>query len=339
MPRVEFSEERVVYKKGKALQTLSLLTGFFLGLGSLYFIYAFTQRSLSAQGIHPLQSLPSLSLIGFFFFGGISVATFMLYGAGPDELVILPKSHSYRFKRGFPLLAPLHQGSWSDFHCLYIMIKKNKNGTFYHLYLGWNGEGYRMQSLFGDGSLSQRRDILLSGGNKLEVVQQEAEELSTLLGKPILPTENPRVEQFTAFQKRMLSPLFNGVLVLLLLMVSLPPMGELYLLRQLEQCGVKTQGTIIDKESGENSNIYLSYWVNGFPYKRSDPVLTSDLSSIRIGDTCEVTYLPEYPRTMITPYSNSRRENGAKLIANGVVLLLCFGSSLFSKFKKKRLGK
>jgi hypothetical protein len=338
MPLIKQDAAEVVYGKMPGsrwfcLLAMPLIGGLFASLPIMLFP---TQRWITDRS--PLEIIPRVALLSLIALFGVFMVLLCLYGAGPEDLILDLRTRTYRFRRGFPLLARWQTGPFSDIDTLYIRRQATKGGVFYRLMMGWSGRGRKSFFPLGDGPLESRKGVLLKSGSSLPDMEGEMRAISTTLG---IPAEdlNAGTDGLSAEQtrKRSVSIMLWSVAVafLLLLMISGP---DLLIQQQLDTQGKVAYGTVTDFLSNKNSRIAVTYQIaDGRTFRGSDRVTRRAFDNMRIGAPIHVIYLPDYPKTCRTDFSDEKRSSLLTLSLYGGWLVL---GSLYSlnRLKRKPLG-
>jgi hypothetical protein len=258
-----------------------------------------------------------------FVLAGLLPILIGLYAAGSDDLILDLKRRTYRFRRGFPWQRKWWEGSFDDIECLYTKEYQAKN-SICQMLLGWKGTGGEDRFAFGDGDLQHRKDVLLGSAPSMP---EAFEQIRAIAGRMGVPAENGLQPERKARNQRSAQRLFNrvspltfGTVALFFLLMGGP---DLLVERLLDSQGHTTPGTITAKHYGSHStSVGLRYMVKNVPYITTNRIPASADTSVNVGDSVTVTYLPDYPRTARITQSNEGREARGDLAVSGITLLI-----------------
>ena len=284
----------------------------------------------------PLEILAYLAFPLFISLCGLAIVVTGLYGAGPEDLMVDLTTRTYRFRRGFPLLARWQDGTLEDIEAIYVRKFQNKSATVYWVMLAWKGQGRQTWFPIGDGRLETRKDVTLCSSKTGEEANTDAQRLAAKLG---VSTEFAGSERYGRNPEQV-QKFSNGAVViaagiafLILLLLSGPELLAQY---QLDVQGQTTQGKIVERRSGKYSHIKVAYTVNARVFKNNDDVKYTDYENLPLNGSVQVTYLPTYPKTSRTQFSNKRHRSALMLILYGGWMLI---GCLWYVFKRKRAEK
>lgn len=182
---LEVTETKVSCRRPIGFRVGIGLLGVFLGAMCLYLFYSFWPSPSSLADRSPADVLSqSLYFLLIPLAGLCGPTALFLYTAGPDELVIDTSQRTYRFRRGFPLLASWQSGSLEDLAGLRVKTAKNKSTTFYQIMLDWKNTQASLWTL-GDGAVSSRRPFQMMFSQDAGCVRDEAQRLASRLGVPL----------------------------------------------------------------------------------------------------------------------------------------------------------
>ena len=286
----EVTESKIYCRQSLGLQIGAGLFSILVGAMCLYLAYAFWPAPSSLSDRSPadiLGNTMSFLLVPLLCLCGPTLLA--LHLAGPADLIVDLDRRTYRFRRGFPLLASWQNGSLDDIADMRVKTVTSKSTTSCQLLLDWKNTQAASWSL-GDGSVAGRRPFQIMASRDMGHVRDQAERLARQLGVPIQETA-PVWEQ----ARQRVQIWFALVpFVLFVALTFLPPL----VVRQT----LKTEGQPVSAKvtALRHSKSYLvrySYVVNGRVFEGRGSVPWSVYSSLDVGSSLPISYLPAYPRT------------------------------------------
>jgi len=254
----------------------------------------------------PFLLVPLLGLCG--------PTALFLYFAGPADLIVDTNKRTYRFRRGFPLLASWQSGPLEDIADLRVSTVNNKSATSYQLMLDWRNTQAGPWSL-GNGIVSSRRPVQMMFSRDAGRVRDEARRLASRLGVP-LQEAAPVWDQVRI---RANIRLVLGPVILFFILAGLPP---LLVGHALETQGQPATGTVVALHRGKGYSARYSYQVNGHVFTGRASLPWSTYSSLEVGGPLPVHYLPAYPHTSAVVGAQSGGSTALPLMLGGLALLL-----------------
>lgn len=296
------------------------LMGILLGAMGLYVFYAFwpplgslTDRSpadILSQSLYFLL-VPSAGLCG--------PTALFLYMAGPEDLIINTSESTYRFRRGFPLLASWQSGSLKDIAGVRVKTTKNKSTTFYQLVLDWKNTRATPWTL-GDGAVSCRRPFQMMSSKDAGNMRDEAQRLAVRIGVPL--QENPPI--WDELRRRTSRRLVLAPVFFFFLIMGLPP---LIVVHSLESEGLPAKGAVTVLRAGKGAFVHYTYPVGSRVFTGHASVPWSLYSSLEVGGSVPVRYLPAYPHTSTVVGARGTDVSGPSLLIAGIILVVLVASS------------
>lgn len=248
----------------------------------------------------------------------------ILYNAGPADLILDTDQRTYRFRRGFPLLASWKSGSFGDFGELRVSALRTKS-TSSQLLLDWNNTQASSWTL-GDGAVASRRPFLMGVSKDSAQLLQEAHRLAQQMGVQVQENK-PDLEQA---RQRTLRQLVLVSVLLFLLLSGLPPV---LVARSLETQGQATSGKVTQMNHGRGYSVHYTYEAGGSTFQGRASVPWPVYENLNIGSTVPVRFLPAYPHTS-TVVGSRDSIRGMTLMVYGGLLVLFILVSTFARAKR-----
>jgi hypothetical protein len=312
---LEATDSGIVCRRSTGFRvSLGLLGGLF-GALCLYLFYAFWPPLGALVDRSPADILSqSMYFLLVPLAGLCGPAAIFLYSAGPVDLVVNASQRTYRFRRGFPLLATWQSGSLEDVAGLRVKTVKNKQTTFYHLLLDWKNTKATPWTL-GDGTVASRRPFQMMSSQDAGCVRDAAQRLASRLSIPF--QENAPV--WDEIRSRTIRRLILVPVFFFFLLMGLPP---LIVTHSLEADGQPAMGTVKSLRTGKGSFVHYTYPVGGRIFTGHAPVTSSAYSSLEVGGPVPVRYLPAYPHTSIVVGARGADISGPALLMAGLILVM-----------------
>ena len=317
---LEVTEAKVSCRRSTSFRVGIGLLGVLFGVLCLYIFYAFWPPPGSFTDRSPADVLSrSLFFLLVPLAGLCGPTAIFLYSAGPADLILDASQRTYRFRRGFPLLASWQSGSLKDVAGLRVKTVKNKQTTFYHLLLDWKNTQAAPWTL-GDGAVASRRPFQMMSSQDAGSVRDEARRLAARLGVPLQENAPVWDESRSGTSRRLvLVPVF-----LFFLLMGLPP---LILVHSLESEGQPAKGAVTALRAGKGASIRYTYPVGARVFTGGASVPWSFYSSLEVGSPVSVRYLPAYPHTSTVVGARSADVSGPALLMAGLLLVIFAVSS------------
>ena len=308
----EFTEAQVSCRRSTGLRVGSGLLSMFLGAVCLALLHAFWLYRGSLADRSPAdvlsQSFYFLILPLFVLCGPTA---FFLYFAGPADLVVDASQRTYRFRRGFPLLAAWQSGSLEDIAGLRIITVERRSTFLYQMMLDWKNTRAAPWTP-GDGAVSSRRPFQMMSSEAQSCVQDEARRLAARLGVP-LQEDAPIWDAIRSRTSCRLVPMFG---FLFFILIGLPRLIVAY---SLGTEGQPAKGTVALRD-GDGDIIRYTYSVGGRAFTGHAPMPWSLYSSLAVGDLVSVRYLPAHPHT--STIIGAADAGGPALLMAGLLLVV-----------------
>ena len=298
--------------------------GFRVGIGSigvlfgvmclpLFYYFWPSPGSLADRSPADILGLP-LSFLLVPLAGLCGPTAIFLYAAGPEDLIIDTVQRTYRFRRGFPLLASWQSGPLEDIAGLRVKTVQNKAGSRSLILLDWKNTRTAPWTL-GDGDVSSRRPFQMLFTRDADRVRDEVQRLARRLGVPIQETEPVLEQARRRVQRRTL--LVPAALFFVLL--GLPP---LLVGHALETEGKSVAGTVTALRTGKGRSVRYTYPVGTRVFTGRDSVPGSIYSSLEVGGPVPIHYLPSYPHTSGVIGADGGQISGPALLMAGILLAI-----------------
>ena len=184
----EATESKIYCRQSLGLQIGAGLFDILLGTMCLYLAYAFWPAPGSLSERSPADILANTMpflLVPLLCFCGPTLLA--LHLAGPADLTVDLDRRTYRFRRGFPLLASWQNGPLEDIADLRVKTVKNNSTASYQLLLDWKNTQAASWTL-GDGSVASRRPFQMMVSHDGGRVRDEAERIARQIGVPVQET-------------------------------------------------------------------------------------------------------------------------------------------------------
>ncbi len=254
----------------------------------------------------PVLLVPLLGLCG-------PVALFLHY-AGPADLILDTNQRTYRFRRGFPLLAGWKTGPLEDIAGLRVDTVRRRSNAAYQLMLDWKNTQASPWTL-GNGPVANRSPVQMSTSRNPSVLRQEAQRLAQQIGIP-LQESKPVWEQTRSRAQRRLILI---PVVLFFVLSGLPP---LLVHRALQSQGRSTKGVVTALRHGKGYSVRYAYQVGGLSFQGRASVTRPFYEALDVGSPVTVSYLPAYPHTSMVAGSQGTNSSALLLIYGGVLAAL-----------------
>ena len=286
----EVTESKIYCRQSLGLQIGLGLFGLLFGAMCLYLVYAFWPAPGSLSERSPADILGNtmqfllVSLLGLCF-----PTLLFLHYAGPADLILDLDRRTYRFRRGFPLLASWQSGPLEDIADLRVKTVTSSSTTSSLLLLDWKNTQAAPWSL-GDGRVASRRPFQMMVSRDAGRVRDEAEQIARKIGVPVQET----VPVWEEARQRAQIWLVLVPLVLFLALTFLPP---LVVEQSLKADGQPVSAKVTALRHNKSCVVRYAYRVNGRVFQGRDSVPWSVFSSLEVGSSLPISYLPAYPRT------------------------------------------
>ena len=286
----EVTESKIYCRQSLGLQIASGLFALLLVALCLYLFYAFwpapgslSERSPAdiLRNPTPFLLLPLLVLCG--------PTLLLLHYAGPADLIVDLNQRTYRFRRGFPLLASWQNGPLEDIADLRVKTVTSSSTTSSQLLLDWKNTQAAPWSL-GDGSVSSRRPVQMRVSQDAGRVREEAEQLARKMGVPVQ-------ESVPGWEQARQNAQIWLVLMPVALFFMISSLPDLVVAQSLKTEGVNAVGQVTALRRGKSDVVRYAYRVNGHVFNGRDSVPWSVFSSLEVGSSLAISYLPAYPHT------------------------------------------
>jgi hypothetical protein len=334
MPLISSNNNQIVYGRTSGSR-------WFSGIAAPCILALFTSLPLMlwshlpwSVGHSPLELAQPLGLLLLMETCGIAISLTGFYGAGPEDLILDLTTRTYRFRRGFPLLAHWKTGPFSDFAGVELRTRVNKKLVFYRVVLTWRDTSGGNPSALSKFLQQLFKEVQIFATQSEAEATRELNTAAERLSLPIVSDTNGQAipEQI---QSRSIRMTVIGIVIaaLLLGVLAAPP---LVLQLQLDAQGKATTGTVTQARFGsKHSFLDFTYSVDGRTLHGEDDITRATAMAVGTGDSVDVTYLPNYPKTCRTNYSNTKHESVLFLSLYGGWLVL---GSLYSvyQFSRKR---
>ncbi len=250
---------------------------------------------------------------------------YFLYLAGPEDLILDTVRRTYRFRRGFPLLASWKEGPLD--HIAGLRVKTlsskssgSKSGSSSQVLLDWKNTQATPWSL-GDGAVASRRPVALSTSRDAGRLRQEAQDLARRLGV----AWEERVPAPERARKRAQSLLVLVPLLSFLLLNGLPP---LLVARALDSQGQTTAGTVTSLRHGKGYSASYTYQVGDHTFDGRASLSASAYEALEFGGSITVSYLPAYPHTSTLAGAQTTRPAPLFLVYGALLVGLVLWTTL-----------
>ena len=307
---VEVSETRIVCRRPLGLRIGMGIVALVLGamcLALFGFFWptpgAFAER-LPADSVSQIASFLLVPLLGLF-----GPTALFLYFAGPADLIVDTDRRTYRFRRGFPLLAAWREGPLDDIADLRVGRLSERSSQ---LLLDWKNTEATPWT-FGDGPVSSRRPVQMAVSQDTGMLRQEAQRLVSRLDIP-LAGNAPALHEA---RRRTQTLLVLIPAVLFFLLSGLPP---LLVNHALASEGQDVRGTVTGMRGGKGYSIRYTYLAAGKQFQGRASVPWPVYASLTLGGPVPVRYLPSYPHT--STVEGARSDDRADLLPLLVGVLL-----------------
>lgn len=331
LPTFEVTESKVTCRKSIALRVGMGLFGMLLGgmCVSLFFLFWPAPGSLADRS--PADVLDQTAPFLLVPFLGLCVPTALfLYTAGPEDLIVDTDRRTYRFRRGFPLLASWQSGPLEDIAGLRVKTvksnsttqsssaTKNKSTASYQLVLDWKNTEAAPWSL-GDGGVSSRRPVQMAVSRDANQVHGEARRLASRFGVPLEKTAPVWDEVRSRTRTRL-------VLVPVILFFTLMGLPPLLVEHALDTQGQTAKGRVTALRHVKGYSVRYTYPVGARVFHGRASVPGSTFSSLEVGGLVSVRYLPAYPHTSTVAGVRSGGDLFPALLLAGLLLVLFVAS-------------
>ena len=317
---LEVTETKVSCRRSTGFRAGIGLLGVLFGAMCLYVFYAFWPPPGSLADRSPADILSqSLFFLLVPLAGLCGPTAIFLYFAGPADLVVDASQRTYRFRRGFPLLASWQSGPLEDIAGLSVKTVKNKSTSSYQMMLNWKNTRTTPWTL-GDGAIVSRRPFQMMFSQDASRMHDEAQRLASRLGVPL--QENVPVSD--EIRRRASSRLVLVPVFLFFLLMGLPP---LILVHSLESGGQPATGTVTALRAGKGAFVNYAYPVGGRIFTGHAAVPRSLYYSLAVGSPVSVRYLPAYPHTSTLIGARGADASGPALLMAGMILVIFAVSS------------
>ena len=307
MKLIVSDEREIIYRKPPAERVCSSAMALLFVTGLIWVMPAMHVFNKQAwQDMAPVEIIGRGSVIAYLLL--LLLAPLLLwYMAGPEELMVDLLTRSYRFRRGFPLLAQWQTGPIDDIRCLYTKPSKRQSSSkFYHALLAWKSDANRSPFLIGDGGVAHRRDVLLGIAKTPDAAMQLIAPIAAALHVPAedgaLPENYARNRRYQRRQKRIIMRLTLTIMMFIMLLLTAP---DAIVGQMLQARGRPATGTVIARQRGKQNLIKVEYQANGKTYQIKDKVADVVFQQTPTGTHVPLLYLPDYPHTARTTVSNA----------------------------------
>lgn len=310
---LEVTESKIICHRPSSSRVGIGLLGVLVSVMCLSLSYGFWPPPVSLTDRSPADILSqSLYFLLVPLAGLCGPAALFLYMAGPEDLIINTSERTYRFRRGFPLLASWQSGPLEDIAGLRVKTTKNKSTTLYHMMLDWKNTRATPWTL-GDGAVSIRSPFQMMSSQDASSVRNEAQRLASRLDV-LLQENTPEWDEIRSLTTRrlILVPVF-----FFFILVGLPP---LIVAHSLEAGGHPAEGTVMTLRTGKGSFVHYTYPVGTRTFTGHAPVPGSVYSSLNVGGPVPVRYLPTYPHTSTVVGARSTDASSPSLLMAGIIL-------------------
>lgn len=338
MELVVSSEREIVYRKPLATRVYSGAMALLIIPGLAYMTPIARMFHRQAwQDMAPVEILGRGAIVTYLLLLWL-VPLLLWYMAGPEEIMVDLLTRSYRFRRGFPLLAKWQSGMIDDIRCLYTKVFKRRNNRLsYHTLLAWKSDDNRSPFLLGDGDVRQRNDVLLGIAKSPEAAMQQIASVAAALNVPAedgaLPENWERNSLYRRRQRRVIKRIVLIALMLMLLLLSAP---DAIIGQMLQARGRPTMGTVIDRQRGKQNLIKVEYQAEGKTYQIKDKITDVVYEQTPAGTRVNLLYLPDYPHTARTTVSNAAFYGRAMLgLWIALSLFAIIALSLAARYERK----
>lgn len=258
---------------------------------------------------------------------------FFLYLAGPADLILDTVRRTYRFRRGFPLLASWKEGPLD--HIAGLRVKtlssksgssksgSSKSGSALQVLLDWKNTRAAPWSL-GDGAVASRRPMSLSVSRDAGRLRQGAQDLAQRLGV----AWEERVPAPERARKRVQSLLVLVPFLFFLLLNGLPP---LLVDHTLESQGKTTAGAVTDLRHGKGYFVRYTYRVGDRTFDGRASLSASAYEAVELNSPISVSYLQAYPHTSTLVSAQTTRTAPLLLVYGGLLV----GLVLWTTFSRR----
>ena len=311
MNMVEVTDTRVSCRRPTGLRIGMGVAGGVFGLLCLALLVWIWPAPATLAQRAPADILSRLApTVGVPLVGLCFPTAYFLYLAGPADLILDTARRTYRFRRGFPLLASWKEGPLDHIAGLRVTTLNSKSGSSSQVLLDWKNTQAAPWSL-GDGAVASRRPMSLSVSRDAGRLRQEAQDLAQRLGV----AWEERVPAPERARKRAQTFLVLVPFLFFLLLNGLPP---LLVDRALEQ-GQTTAVTVTDLRHGKGYSVRYTYRVGDRTFDGRASLSASAYEAVELGSPLTVSYLPAYPHTSTLVSAQTTRTAPLFLVYGGLL--------------------
>ena len=314
---LEVTASTVSYHRPISSRTGIGLLGVIIGAGCLCLLYHFYSRPDLFRDRSPADLGQIIAILLVPLFGLCGPTAIFLYEAGPLDLVINLSQRTYRFRRGFPLLASWQSGPLNDIADLRVETSKNK-GTTYRTMLDWKNTKIIPWSL-GDGAVSSRRSVQIMFSHEASQVHDEAQRLARLIDVPV-------TEIAPIWEEARRRDSIPFVLVPVILFLALTGLSPLLVAHELKTQGQTVQGRVMELRDGKGLSVRYTYQAGAHSFRGGVGVPASVYFSLKAGGPVSVRYLPAYPNTSTVVGARDSASSGPALLLAGICVFVLVAS-------------